>query len=421
MAADFDRIRKDFPILATSFAGKPLTYLDSAATSQKPAQVIDAITNYYRRYNANIHRGVYRISEEATSVYTHSKELVAGLINAGSYRNIIYNRNTTEGINVVALTYGEQQVKKGDHILISEMEHHSNIVPWQLLAKRKGAILDYIRLKGAAHLDMEDLKRKLELEPKMVAVTHVSNVLGTINDVKEVTRLAHKAGAAVLVDAAQSVPHMPVDVKDIGCDFMAFSGHKMLGPAGVGILYGKEDILEKTEPIIGGGDMIRSVEFQKATWNDLPWKFEAGTPNIEGAVGLGAAVEYLNSVGMRNIRQHELKLTKYAMERLAKLKDVRVYGPGLKDAEKRGGVIAFNIDAVHPHDVSQIFDSENICIRAGHHCAMPLVTGVLGEGAVDRMSFYLYNNEADVDRAIAAIDRVKKVLRLGKAKRRESV
>ena len=294
------------------------------------------------------------------------------------------------------------------------MEHHSNIVPWQLLAKRKGAILEYVKLKSNFTLDMHDYAEKLEKKPKLVSFTHVSNVLGTINEAKEMTRLAHKHGATVLIDGAQSVPHLPVNVKELDCDFFAFSSHKMLGPAGIGVLYGKESLLEEMPPIIGGGDMIRSVSFKESTWNELPWKFEAGTSNTEGGIGLGAAVNYLNKMGMQNIREHEVELSKYALERFEDVKGIKIYGIGLKELTEtnRSGVISFNIKGAHPHDVSTIFNSEGIAIRAGHHCAMPLVNNVLNEPAVARMSFYLYNTTEEIDKAINAIGKVKSVLKL---------
>ena len=404
-------IKKDFPIFNRTIYGKPLVYLDSAATSQKPISVIEKITDYYKNYNANIHRGIYKIAEEATEAYQISKDLTAKFINAESYRSIIYCRNTTEAINLVALTFGNASIKRGDHILITGMEHHSNIVPWQLLANRVGATLDYAMLKDGTCLNIEDYKKKLEVKPKIVALTQVSNVLGTINDVKELAKMAHEAGAIVLIDGAQSVPHMPVDVKDIDADFFAFSSHKMLGPAGLGVLYGKEDLLENTEPLYGGGDMIRSVDFQKSTWNELPWKFESGTPNIEGGIGHGAAIEYLNKIGMKNIREHEKELATYALKRLEEVEGIEVYGYK-EGGEEKAGVISFNINGAHPHDVATIFDSEGICIRAGHHCAMPLVKSILGEPAVARMSFYIYNTEKDVDAAISAIDKVREVLKL---------
>jgi cysteine desulfurase / selenocysteine lyase len=407
---DVDKIRSDFPILGTKMNGKQLIYLDSAATSQKPKAVIDALDDYYKTYNANIHRGLYKISEKATEEYTNSKVKVAKFINANDFDEIIYTRNTTESINLVAIAWGNANLKKGDHILISEMEHHSNIVPWMLLAKRTGAILDYIKLdKSNSKLDMESLDRELEKRPKIVAITHVSNVLGTINDVKDITKKAHKKAAKVLIDAAQSVPHMKVDVKDIDCDFFAFSAHKMLGPTGIGVLHAKRAILESMDPFMSGGDMIKTVTYDSSTWNDLPWKFEAGTSNIADGIAFGYAIDYLSKLGMNNIREHEKRLTKYALEKLGQIKGVKVYGPGIKDLENRGGVIAFAIEGIHPHDVAQIFDSEGIAVRAGHHCAMPLVTQKLNQVALSRMSFYIYNKESEIDAAIQAIYKVKKV------------
>ncbi len=406
MKIDVEQIRKDFPILKKKMNGKPLDYLDSAATAQKPRQVINAVTRYYKTYNANIHRGIYAISERATEEYQESKEMLAKFINGGDYKNIVYVRNTTEAINLVALTWGEQNIKEGDHILISKMEHHSNIVPWQLLARKKKAILDYIELKDEKFIDMDDYKEKLKNNPKIVSITHVSNVLGTINDIRYITRLAKENGAVVLVDGAQSTPHMPVNVGEIGCDFFALSGHKMLAPAGIGALYGRTELLDGMEPLFGGGDMIRAVYLQHSVWNDLPWKFEAGTQNIEAAIGLKAAIKYLNKIGMNNVREHEKEITEYALKRLKEIGYVDVFGPNLDDGmEKKSGVIAFNVKGIHAHDVAAVFDSEGIAIRSGHHCAMPLVTGLLQEGAVPRMSFYIYNNEQDVDRAIDAIEK----------------
>ncbi len=411
MEFDVDRIRKDFPILATQMNGRQLVYLDSAATSQKPRQVINAVARHYRKLNANIHRGIYKLSEEATAEYVASKEAVARFIHAKSYRSIVYFRSTTEAINAVARAWGDANTGSGDRVLITEMEHHSNIVPWQMLAKRKGAHLDYVGLRDGSELDLEDYKSKLLLKPKIVAVTHVSNVLGTINDVKEITRMAHEAGASVLVDGAQSVPHMPVDVSGMDADFVAFSGHKMLGPSGIGVLYGKEDVLEGMEPFHGGGDMIRSVDFQESTWNELPWKFEAGTQNMEGAAGLAAAVRYLKRLGMESVREHEKKITLYALEALAD-EHVTAFGLGRDRIEERAGVISFDVKGVHAHDVAQVFDSEGIAIRSGHHCAMPLVTRVLGEPAVPRMSFYVYTKEQEIDSAIAAIRKAREVMKL---------
>ncbi|WP_124216929.1 aminotransferase class V-fold PLP-dependent enzyme [Candidatus Mancarchaeum acidiphilum] len=406
-------IKKDFPIFKIKMSGKPIVYLDSAATSQKPKQVIDSIVKFYSEYNANIHRGIYDIAERATDEYTNSKGKLAKLIGAKSIRNIVYVRNTTEAINLVALSWGNANIEKGDHILISDMEHHSNLVPWQLLAKRKGAVLDYIKLdKSSEKLDMDSFKENLENDPKMVAVTQASNVLGTINDVKYITKEAKKHGSVVLVDGAQSAPHMPVDVQSIGCDFFALSAHKMLGPTGIGALYGTEEILNSMEPLFGGGDMISAVTRQTHSWNSLPWKFEAGTSNIEGGIAFGAAIDYLNSIGMEKIRRHEEKLTKHALESLENVKNIEVYGPKKDEINIKSGVVSFGIKGVHPHDVAQIFNNEGIAIRAGHHCAMPLVTEVLRQGAVSRMSFYLYNDEDDIDKAVAAIDEVKRIFKL---------
>ncbi|MGC8675918.1 MAG: cysteine desulfurase [Candidatus Micrarchaeia archaeon] len=405
---DVDKIREDFPILGTSMNGKPLVYLDSAATSQKPVQVINAVSEYYKTFNANIHRGIYKISEEATEAYTHSKELVANFVGAKSYRSIVYYRSTTEAINILARSWGEQNIAKGDHILITEMEHHSNLVPWQMLAKRKGAVLDYVKLKDNKYVDIEDLKSKLELKPKIFAFTHVSNVLGTINDAELFVKMAHDAGAIAAVDMAQSAPHMKLDLRKIDCDFAAFSAHKMLGPSGVGVLYGKEDMLEKMEPVLGGGDMIRTVDFYSCTWNELPWKFEAGTQNIEGAIGFAAAIEYLNKTGMQEIRAHEKSLTKYALARLEEA-GVETFGPGKDDMDHKAGVISFAVKGIHAHDIAQVFDSEGIAIRSGHHCAMPLVNRLLDEPAVARMSFYLYNKQEEVDKAIEAIGKARKL------------
>jgi cysteine desulfurase/selenocysteine lyase len=389
-------------------------YLDNAATSQKPNQVIDAISDYYRTYNANIHRGIYAIAVEATDAYTDSKAKLAKLINAKGMQEIVYTRNTTEAINIVSLGWGGTNIKRGDHILITQMEHHSNLVPWMLLARRNRAVLDYVKLdESKTRLDMQSLEEQLEKEPKIMAVTHVSNVLGTINDVKRITEKAHEHGTLVLVDGAQSVPHMQIDVQDIGCDFFTLSAHKMLGPTGIGALYGKFDILDGMDPLLSGGDMIKSVTFDDVTWNDLPWKFEAGTPDIAGGIGFGAAIDYLNGIGMKSIREHEKRITRYALEKLEGIKHLKAYGLGREDIDDRGGVISFAIDKVHPHDVSQVFDSEGIAIRAGHHCAMPLVTQVLEKDAVSRMSFYLYNRESEVDRAAQAVELVKKTFKVG--------
>ncbi|MFP3289144.1 MAG: cysteine desulfurase [Candidatus Micrarchaeota archaeon] len=406
---DVEAIRKDFPILSSKMNGKQLVYLDNAATTQKPRQVINAIEDYYTKYNANIHRGIYRLAEEATAMYEESKKKVADFIGADGIEEIVYTRNATESLNLVAIAWGEANIEKNDHILISEMEHHSNMVPWQLLAKRKGAYLDYIKINDDTSLNMQSLKEELEKKPKVVSLTHVSNVTGTINDIKEIARLVHKTGALFLVDGAQSVPHMKINVKDLGCDMLAFSGHKMLGPTGIGVLYAKKEILEAMPPFLGGGDMIKAVSYQSAIWNDLPWKFEAGTSNIEGGIGLGAAIDYINKIGIEEINKHEKELTRYALERISEIKNVDIFGYGYENLEKRAAVISFSINGVHPHDIAQIFDKEGIAIRAGHHCAMPLVKRLVSNGSVARMSFYLYNTKEEIDKAIDAIIKVKKM------------
>ncbi len=409
---DVDRIRKDFPLLSIEYGGKKIAYFDNAATSQKPVQVIDKISDYYRTYNANIHRGIYKISEKATEAYIESKEKAAKLINTDSYSEIVYTKNATDAINLAAIGWGTNNIKKGDHILITEMEHHSNIVPWQMLAKKREAVLDYVNVDRSTYtLDEESLEKGLEKNPKIFAFTHVSNVLGTINDAKKLTRKAHEAGTVVLLDGAQSVPHMGVDIKDIGADIFAFSSHKMLGPAGIGVLYAKRDILESMDPLITGGDMILSVEKQSSTWNDIPWKFEAGTSNVEGGIGFGAAIDYLNAVGMDNIKTHETGITKYALESLAGIEKVKTYGPAIESAAK-GGIVSFSIQGVHPHDIATIFDSQGIAIRAGHHCAMPLIKSVLELPAAARMSFYLYSTMEEVDRAVQAIKSVKETFHI---------
>ncbi len=406
---DAEEIRKDFPILNREFDGKRLVYLDSAATSQKPVQVISKVREYYENYNANIHRGIYKISEEATEAYIESKRKAARFINAGSYDEIVYTKNATDSINLVALSWAEQNIKRGDHILITEMEHHSNIVPWQMLVKRKNAVLDYISVDSSkTKLDEASIEAQLSKNPKILAITSASNVLGTINDVKGIARKAHEHGAVVIVDGAQSVPHMPVDVSDMGADFFAFSSHKMLGPAGLGVLHARRELLEGMPPVTGGGDMILTVDKDNSTWNELPWKFEAGTPNIEGAIGLGAAIDYLGKVGMEKVRSHETGLTKYALDSIAKVEKVEVFGPGVANIGIKNGIISFTVEGVHPHDVAAVFDSEGVAIRAGHHCAMPLIRSVLKLPAVSRMSFYIYNTEQDIDSAIKAINSTKR-------------
>jgi len=398
---DAAAIRADFPILHQEVApGVPLIYLDNAATSQKPHTVIEAMSDYYTRYNANVHRGIHKLSEEATDAYEGARKRIAKFINAASSREVIYTRNTTESINMVALTWGQANVGPEDAILVSEMEHHSNLVPWQMLAGRTGAELRFIPATRGGFLEMGALDRLLDERVKLVAVTHMSNVFGTINPVVEIAARAHAVGAVVMVDGAQSVPHMPVDVQALDADFFAFSGHKMLGPTGIGVLYGKRDLLEAMPPFMGGGDMIKRVEFTGADWNDLPWKFEAGTPSIAEAIGLGAAVDYLSGIGMARVREHEIAITAYAIERLAEAPGVTIFGP--QDATVKGGVVAFELEGVHPHDIAEILNRDGIAIRAGHHCAMPLHRK-FGIVATARASFYIYSIPSEVDRLIEAL------------------
>ncbi len=406
---DVEKIRKDFPILRTRMGGRPLAYLDNAATSQKPTAVIDAVSEFYSRHYSNIHRGIYELSEKATEMYVHSKGTLAGFINAGSYREIVYLRNATEAINLAAMSWGGANVGKGDHILISEMEHHSNIVPWQMLAKRKRAVLDYISIDRDGLIDIGSYREQLEKGPKIVAVTHVSNVLGTVNDVKRIAGMAHSSGAAVLIDGAQSAPHMRVDVRECGADFFALSSHKMLGPSGIGALYAREEILESMEPIFGGGEMIKTVGRNSSTWDDPPWRFEAGTQNIEGAIGMEAAIGYLKTIGMGKVQAYEKELTRYAMRRLSEIDGLSIAGPSRSMVNERGGIISFSLRGIHPHDVAQVFDSEGIAIRSGHHCAMPLVRGILKEAALSRISMYIYNTTHEIDRAVDAIYKAKKL------------
>jgi len=398
---DADTIRADFPILAqTNDRGQPLTFLDSAASSQKPTAVIDALADYYLRYNANIHRGVYQLSELATGRYEQARHLVADFIGAASARECIFVRNTTEAINLVAQTWGRRHIAAGDLIVLTVMEHHSNLVPWQLLAEEKGAKLAHVRITPDGRLDLDHLDELLRREPKLVAFPHVSNSLGTLNDAADITRRAHAAGATVLIDAAQSVPHLPVDVKTLDCDFLAFSGHKMLGPMGAGVLYGKKKLLDAMPPYMGGGSMIRKVELDHSTWADVPAKFEAGTPAVADAIGLGVAIEYLTTLGMDRVHAHERDLTTYALGRLAEIPGLTIHGP--TDPAHRGGVVSFTLGDIHPHDVAAILDGENVAVRAGHHCTQPLMRA-LDLLATTRASFYLYTTEPDVDRLIAAL------------------
>ena len=400
---DFEEIRKDFPILNRKIhKNKQLIYFDNAATSQKPIQVIDAMDSYYKNSNANIHRSIHEIGEEATKLYEGAHEKVADFINADSYQNIVFTKNTTESLNLLAYSL-TAKLKKGDEIVISQMEHHSNFVPWQQLAKQRKLKLKFIKIDEDGNLDKNSVQENINKKTKIVSLTHVSNVLGTINSIKEISTIAHENEAMMVVDGAQSVPHMPVDVKQLGADFYAFSGHKMLGPTGIGVLYGKKELLEEMQPFLYGGEMIREVSFGDTTFNELPWKFEAGTMNIAEAVGLGAAIDYLKKIGMENIRNRDKELVDYAMKKLKEIDWIKPYGP-----KERGAVVSFNVSGVHAHDVPQILDSEGIAIRAGHHCCMPLMS-VLGLPATARASFYLYNSEKEVDSFIQALYKVKKI------------
>jgi len=399
-AFEIDVIRADFPILSRKVNGQDLVYLDNAATSQKPKQVIQALTDYYEQTNANVHRGVHTLSIEATDGYELARTKVAKFINAPHSEEVIWTRNTSESLNLVAATWADANIGEGDNIVISAMEHHSNIVPWQQLAAKKNAELRYLAAGEDGLLDVSDVDSIIDSRTKIVAVTHMSNVLGTINPVAMLAERVHAAGGVILVDAAQSVPHMPVDVQVLDADFLCFSAHKMLGPTGIGVLYGKYDLLEAMPPYMFGGDMILEVTYEDATWNDLPYKFEAGTPNIADAIATGAAVDYLNDLGMDNIWKHEQELTTYAMERVLSLDTVRVLGP--QDPSLRGGVISFIHDTIHPHDLGTALDQQGIAIRTGHHCAMPLVRS-FDVVAAARVSFYIYNTKSEVDALVNGI------------------
>ncbi len=404
------KIREDFPILKREIDGKPLVYLDNAATTQKPIQVIDSLDDYYRMHNANIYRGVYRMSEEATAAYEEARSKIANFINARHSSEIIFVRGTTEAINLASYSWGRHNIGLGDSIMLTEMEHHSNIVPWQRLAREKGAQLKYVGISDDGRLLNDDLHQHLENGGvKLFAVAHVSNVLGTINPVRELTREAHRYGCRVLVDAAQSVPHMPIDVQDLDCDFLAFSGHKMCGPTGIGVLYAKRELLERMEPYQGGGEMIREVHLYESTWKDPPYKFEAGTTDIAGAIGLGAAVDYLSRIGVRNVRNHDRELTRYALGKLGGLRGLTVYGP--RDADSRGGVISFNLADIHAHDMASLLDEDGIAVRSGHHCAQPLMER-LGVTSTTRASVYVYNTEEEIDQLALSVERAGRVFKI---------
>ena len=402
---DVMNIRKDFPILAREVYGNRLVYLDNAATSQKPRSVIQTLVDYYEGYNSNVHRGVHALSMEATDRYEEARQKVADFIGADTSESIIWTRNTTEGVNLVANTWAQDQIKEGDEIVLTEMEHHSDMVPWQMVTQERGATLRYLRLGDDGKLELDDIDSIINDRTKMVSIVHSSNSLGTINPVKEITARARAVGAAVMIDGAQSVPHMPVDVQDLDCDFLAFSGHKMLGPTGIGVLYAKREILETMEPFLTGGEMVLSVTLDGADWNDLPMRFEAGTPNIADAIALGAAVDYLDSTGMDNIRRHEVLLTGYALSRLREIEELVIFGA--EAAEDRGGVISFHTPDVHPHDLGTYLDQQGIAVRTGHHCTMPVMRK-LGVPATTRASFYLYNTEEEVDHLV---DSLKSALR----------
>jgi cysteine desulfurase/selenocysteine lyase len=406
MTLDVNLLRQDFPILSREVRpGIPLVYLDSTATSQKPRPVLEAMEAFYRTNNANIHRGVHTLAEEATAMYEQAREKVAQFINAPSAEQIIFTRNATESINLVAYTWARANLKAGDRIILTEMEHHSNMVPWIMLATERGVELEFIPVTPDGLLDLDVYRTLLTRSPKLVAVSGMSNVLGTINPIAEIVRLAHAAGAITLVDGAQSVPHLPVDVQALGVDFLAFSAHKMLGPSGIGALYGRHDLLEKMPPFMGGGDMIKTVHLRSFAPNDIPHKYEAGTPAIAEAVGFGAAVDYLNKLGMQAVAAHEHEIVNYALDRLEEIPGVKVFGP---TADKKGGVASFTLEGVHPHDIAQILDRDGVAIRAGHHCAQPLHEK-FGITATARASFYVYSLPQEVDALVNGIYKVKEI------------
>lgn len=397
-------IKTDFPILNQKINGQQMIYFDNAATSQKPQFVIDSLVDYYQNDNANVHRGIYELSERATNAYEQARDKVQNFIHAKKREEVLFTRGTTESLNWLASTYGAENIKQGDEILISYMEHHSNIVPWQQLAQRVGANLKYINLKADGTLDLADAEEKMSDKTKIVSVTHASNVLGVVNPIKELAQMAHQHGAIMIADGAQSAPHMVIDVQDMNVDFFAFSGHKMLGPTGIGVLYGKYDVLNKMNPAQFGGEMIELVDLHEATFQPLPWRFEAGTPNIAGAIGLGAAVDYLTNIGMTEIEAYEQSLVSYALPKIKKIPGVTVYGP--QDSEHHSGVIAFNLDSVHAHDLATALDQEGIEVRAGHHCTQPLMR-YLGIAATVRVSLYIYNTREEIDHFIDIIGKIK--------------
>jgi cysteine desulfurase/selenocysteine lyase len=393
-------IKSYFPILNQEINGHPLVYLDSAATSQKPVQVIEALKHYYEFDNSNVHRGVHTLGNRATEKYEGAREKVQKFINASSTEEIIFVRGTTTAINLVAQSYGRANVEEGDEIVITYMEHHSNIIPWQQLAKERGAVLKYIELEEDGTISLEQVRAAITDRTKIVSMVYVSNVLGTMNPVKEVAKIAHEVGAVMVVDGAQAAPHLKIDVQELDCDFFAFSGHKMVGPTGIGVLYGKKALLNEMEPVEFGGEMIDFVGLYDSTWKELPWKFEGGTPIIAGAVGLGAAIDFLNEIGLNEIEKHEHKMAAYAMDKMSGIEGLRIYGPA--DPAKRAGIVTFNLNDVHPHDVATVLDMSGIAVRAGHHCAQPLMKW-LDVSATARASFYLYNDESDIDRLVEGL------------------
>jgi len=409
MALDTKRIRQDFPILSRQIHGKPLVYLDNAATTQKPRVVIERLKDFYERHNANIHRGVHTLSEEATSMVEESRSKTARFINAAKPHEIIFTRNATEAINLVAHAWGRKFIKAGDEILLTELEHHSNLVPWQLLAKERGARLRFVPMESDGSLSVETARRTITPKTKLFAFTALSNALGSVSPVKELVKLAHDFDALALVDGSQWVPHRVTDVQGWGCDFLAFSGHKMLGPTGIGVLWAREKLLESMDPFLGGGDMIQEVWLERSTWNVLPYKFEAGTPNIADAVAFGAAVDYLSAIGLADVNTHEEKLAMQAMDLLKREAEVTVYGPS--DPDLRSGVVSFNIGDVHPHDVGQIFDSDGVAIRVGHHCCQPLMRK-LGVSGTARASFYIYNTPEEVEIFARALKKAKEFFKV---------
>ncbi len=398
---DFKTIIKDFPILKRRINENKLIYFDNAATSQKPKVVIDTLSNFYSNNNANIHRGVHTLSMEATYLYDEAKEKIAEFINAPNNNSIIFTRGTTESLNLIADSWGQSNLKESDSIVITELEHHSNIVPWQELIKKTKSKLRYIPINTDGTLNLSNINNIITKNTKLISMTHVSNGIGTINNIKKIIKIAKSVGATTVIDAAQSVPHMPIDVSDLDCDFLTFSGHKMLAPTGIGVLYGKKELLESMPPYQKGGDMILEVTYDKATWNEIPFKFEAGTPNIAGAIGLGAATNYLMKIGMQNIRDHEIEITKYAYNNLMNVDGIEILGP--ENTDIRAGLISFNIPNIHPHDLGTFLDSKGIAIRTGHHCAMPLIKK-LGRHSSARASFYLYNTNHEVDKFTAEIN-----------------